>query len=81
MLALPWEMGTSWPDSGRQLKNSDFFTGIQWRLFHILLINASIISDIALSEELVLLREGWDTFISTHHSLQVTTVAAQHYSK
>ena len=78
MLVPPWEMGTSWPDGGRQLKHSYFFTGIQWRLIHILLINASIISDIALSEELVLLREVLDTFIVTHNSLQVTSTISSH---
>ena len=36
-------------------KTSDFFTGVQWPLLHVLLINVSIISDTELSEELVLL--------------------------
>ena len=53
-------------------KNSNFFTGVRWHLLQVLLINADIISDIALSEDLVLLREGWYKFISTRHSLQVT---------
>ena len=52
-------------------KNADFFTGVQWPLLHILLINESIISDTALSEDLVMLREGWDTFTSAHPSMQV----------
>ena len=74
-------MGTSWPDCGRRIKDADIFTSVQWRLIHILLINASIISDITLSEELVLLREVLDTFISPHQFLRVTASAAQHYSK
>ena len=41
-------------------KNYDFFTGVQWPLLHVLLINAAIISDTTLSEDLVLLRYGWD---------------------
>ena len=36
-------------------KKSDLFTGVQWPLIRILLINASIIYDTALSEDLVLL--------------------------
>ena len=31
-------MGTSWPDSGRRLKNSDLFTGVWLPLIHVLLI-------------------------------------------
>ena len=37
------------------LKKSDLFTGVQWPLIHILLINASIVYDTELSEYLVLL--------------------------
>ena len=43
--------------------------------------NVSINYDITLSQHLVLLREGGGPFISPHHSLQVTKVAARHYSK
>ena len=52
-------------------KNADLFTGAQWPLLHLLQINVSIISDTALSEYLVLLREGWDTFTRYHPSMQV----------
>ena len=45
------------------------------------MINADINYDSALSEIVVSLREGWDTLISTHHSLQVTAAAVRHYSK
>ena len=41
-------------------KNADFFTGVQWPLLHVLLIYVAIISDTSLSEDLALLREGWD---------------------
>ena len=50
-------------------------------MIRVLTVNADINSDSALSENLVPLREGLDTFISTHHSLQVTAAAAQHYYK
>ena len=59
-------------------KYSDFFTGIQWPLLGVLLISAAIISDTALYEDLVLLREGWDEFTSSHPSLQVSTVLSSH---
>ena len=39
-------------------KKSDLFTGVHWPLIHILLINASIIYDTALSNYL-----GWKTCI------------------
>ena len=58
--------------------NSYFFTGVQCHLLHVLLINVAIISDSALFENLVLIREVQDTFISTHHSLQTTAVIYSH---
>ena len=57
-------------------KNAEFFTGVQWPLLHVLLINAPIISDTVLSEDLVLLRVGWDTFTSAHPSMQVPSPVA-----
>ena len=62
-------------------KNSDSFTGVLWNVLRVLLINADINSDSALSEFLVSLRERWGTFISTHHSLEFTAAAVRHYSK
>ena len=59
-------------------KNNDFFDGIWWHLLRVLLINTAIISDSALYQNLVLLREGWDIFIITHHSLKVTGVISSH---
>ena len=47
-------MGPSWSEDGIWIKNYDLFTISQWPLIHILLINASIIYDTALSEDLVL---------------------------
>ena len=67
-------MGTFWPDGGRWLKNADFFTGVQWPLLHVFLINLAIISDTALSEDLVFLKEGLDEFTSAHPSLLVSDV-------
>ena len=52
-------------------KTFDFFTGAEWPLLHVLLINSSKMSDTALYEDLVLLREGWDTFTISHPSMQV----------
>ena len=62
-------------------KNSDLFTNVWWHLIRVLPKNADINSDIALSENVVSLREGSDTFVSTHHSLQVPTAASRYYSK
>ena len=50
-------------------KYYDFFTGFQWTLIRILLINASIMDDNALSNCMVLCREGWDAFTSSHPSI------------
>ena len=67
-------MGTSWLDGRMRLKSADVFTGIKYPMLHVLLINAAIIYDTALSEELVLLRDGWDEFTSARPYLQVSAV-------
>ena len=59
-------------------QKSDFFTGIQWHLLRGFLINTAIISDTALLENLVFIREGWYSFTITHTSLLVTDVIYSH---
>ena len=71
-------MGTSWPDGGRRIKNSDFFTGVQWTLLHVLLIILAIISGIELSDYMVFRREGWDESAIAHPSLQVSAFLSSH---
>ena len=58
--------------------NPDFFKRAQWPLIRVLLINAAIISDTALPEDLVLLREGWYEFTSLEPYLQVYAVISSH---
>ena len=33
-------MGTAWPDDGRQQKNVDFFTEIQWHMIRVIIIKS-----------------------------------------
>ena len=33
MFPPPWEMGTTWSDGGRRMKNSNLFTGVQWSVY------------------------------------------------
>ena len=60
-------------------KNAYFFTGIQWPLLDVLLINTVIISGNTLSEYVVFFREGWDEFTNAHPSIQVSDFLYPYY--
>ena len=47
-------------------------------MLQVLLINAAIIYDTTLSDNVALIREGWDIFISTHLYQKITSVISSH---
>ena len=54
-----------------RISSPDFFTGFQWHIIRILMINVSILEDTVLSDNVVLLRELWGGLISAHPYIQV----------
>ena len=79
---LRWFPPGKWVPLGKTVeggsKHLELFIGIQWPPLCILLINAAIISDTALSEYVVFRREGGGVFTRAHPSLQVYDVLYAH---